>query len=155
MMSARFFAALALMAPVVIACGGEAPAPTGGSTGTLVGGPTPAPAPSAPAPAASAAKPAPSTTSTPAGGACAPQSNDACEVCFVGKCCAQIQACEADAQCNQAYDCYGQCGQTAQNEQQYNTCVQQCDGKYPSGAQKAIAIETCGQQQCAAQCPQQ
>lgn len=154
MINVRFIAALALMAPVAIACGGEAPAPpTGGNTAPVVT----APAPTTPTPIASTTSPTPSTTATtPApGGACAPQSQDACEVCFVGKCCAQIQACDADPQCAQAYQCYDQCGQSAQSEQQFTACVQQCDGKYPSGAQKAIGIEQCGQQNCAAQCPQQ
>lgn len=141
---------LVSVAAAAIACSGEAPAPPSKNEGPFVGAPAPGGTTTAPV----AATPAPVTTTTPtAAGACTPADNSPCETCAVGKCCAQIQAFEADPQAQQYDACAAPC-QQAQSEQQYMTCMQQCDARHPQTAAKSEAIYTCVEQQCATQCAQ-
>ncbi len=150
---------VATLAVSAIACSSEPPT-TGGSEGavkTPPAGTTPAPIGTTPTPVAAgtATTPTPAGTTPPPGGACAPQANDPCELCVVQKCCAQIQAFEADPQAQAYGQCFAQCD-SAQTEQQYAQCMQQkqqqCAAAAPSAAQKDQAIGACAQQGCAAQC---
>jgi hypothetical protein len=69
---------------------------------------------------------------------------DACETCAMSKCGSQINACNADASCQQLLTCLEQC--------QDEACWDGCYNSNPAGATLLDAEDACVEAGCATEC---
>ena len=99
------------------------------------------------------ATPGPSVTTPPFGGACVARTGTpTCDQCLEQNCCAQVSACEADADCPATDLCLASCGQPGANPQLVQQCEARCFAQHPTGAPKLDAIFQCAGQRCPSQC---
>ncbi len=69
---------------------------------------------------------------------------DTCTPCVEDNCAAEVDACNADADCTALLDCVQACSDTA--------CITECQTAHPGGATLFADVFTCTQQNCAAEC---
>jgi hypothetical protein len=143
-MRTRALVLVLLVATAACSSGTTAPPSDASSSDALLVSPTDGAADSAPTDAGSCKLTKPYSSK-----------NMACNACAQSKCCAEINACYADADCDDGYvNCILACALLPDDagDAGISTCLADCGKQYPKGKTEYDAAIGCADTKCAAEC---